>query len=65
MLFDARVAKSALLDEKEVARLYALSTTTLRNWRAKGEGPRFIKLGKRAVRYRLADLETFIAQEKA
>jgi hypothetical protein len=33
----------------------AVTTGTLANWRSKGRGPRFIKLGK-AVRYRLPDI---------
>lgn len=50
-----------LLDETEVAALLALKVATLRNWRAKDEGPRYVKLGKRAVRYRRADLEKFVS----
>ncbi len=52
-----------LLDETEVAALLALKVATLRNWRAKDEGPRYVKLGKRAVRYRRADLEKFVSGE--
>lgn len=56
-------APGDLLDEKEVAAILALAVTTLRNWRAlgPGHGPRFVKLGKRAVRYRRSDLAEFIA----
>lgn len=50
-----------VLIPKEVAAEYRLAERTLANWRAKGEGPRFLKLGKRAVRYRRADVEAFIA----
>lgn len=49
-----------LLDEREVATVLHIAVDTLRNWRWKGEGPRAIKLGKRAVRYRRADVEAFI-----
>lgn len=52
---------SDLLDEKEAARYLKLATTTLRNWRAAREGPVALKIGRRAVRYRFADLEAFIA----
>lgn len=50
-----------LLDEREVADALSVALNTLRNWRWKGEGPRFVKLGKRTVRYRRADLEAFVA----
>lgn len=48
-----------LLDEKEAAAIAGLSTTTFRNWRSLKQGPHFLKIGKRAVRYRRSDLEAF------
>ncbi len=50
-----------LLSEKEAAELLGCGFRTLRNWRAKRGGPRFVKVGQRLVRYRRADLEAFIA----
>lgn len=50
-----------LLSEIEVAASLSVAIPTLRNWRWRGEGPRFVKLGKRAVRYRRADVDAFIA----
>ncbi len=49
-----------LLNEQEVADLLHVAVNTVRNWRWRGEGPRAIKLGKRAVRYRRADVDAFI-----
>jgi len=49
-----------LLNEREVADLLHVAVNTVRNWRWRAEGPRAIKLGKRAVRYRRADVEAFI-----
>lgn len=52
-----------LLDEGAAARLLGLSSHTLRAWRAatRGpKGPRFVRCG-RSVRYRLADLESWMA----
>ena len=40
-----------------------LRAPTLRNWRWRGEGPRYRKLGKRMVRYARADLLAFIEGE--
>ena len=50
-----------LVDEKDAAAVLTLKVATLRNWRALKQGPKFIKLGKRAVRYRRGDLAAFIA----
>jgi predicted DNA-binding transcriptional regulator AlpA len=36
-----------------------LSVATLRAWRLKGKGPRFVRFG-RAVRYLAADVERFV-----
>jgi predicted DNA-binding transcriptional regulator AlpA len=49
-----------LLDENEAAASLSVAVQTLRNWRWKGEGPRFVKVGARLVRYRRADLAAFI-----
>ncbi|MHB1282565.1 MAG: helix-turn-helix transcriptional regulator [Metallibacterium scheffleri] len=51
---------SNLLDERELAARLHVSVSTLRNWRVARRGPPFVKLGLRAVRYRLADVERFI-----
>ena len=49
-----------LLHEIEAADLLALSPRTLRNWRALGQGPSYIKLSGRCIRYRLNDLIEFV-----
>jgi predicted DNA-binding transcriptional regulator AlpA len=47
------------LTEREVSDLLGLSVATLRAWRHRRQGPRFLRLG-RAVRYLPADLEDFV-----
>ncbi len=47
------------LTEREVAELLGLSVATLRAWRHRGKGPRFLRLG-RSVRYLPADLDDFV-----
>lgn len=47
------------LTEREVSDLLGLSVATLRAWRHRGQGPRFLRLG-RAVRYLPADLDDFV-----
>ena len=47
------------LTEREVAALLGLSVATLRAWRHRGKGPRFLRLG-RSVRYLPSDLADFV-----
>jgi len=51
---------SKLVDETVAGEYLGLQLQTLRNWRIAGKGPRFYKVGGRAVRYRLSDLDAFI-----
>lgn len=53
------ITQICLLDEQEVSRRLSVSVNTLRYWRACGEGPNYIKLG-RLVRYDAGALEKFI-----
>ena len=46
------------LSQKELAERWKLSPRTLEQWRWRGIGPRYLKLGGRVV-YRLEDIETF------
>jgi hypothetical protein len=52
-----------LVDETEAAAILGARVQTLRNWRWRGEGPRYRKIGLRLVRYHRADLATFAAGE--
>jgi len=49
-----------LLTTESAAAFLSVSKALLIKWRFYGGGPRFVKLG-RAVRYRISDLEDFIA----
>jgi predicted site-specific integrase-resolvase len=46
------------LNQVEVAKRWGFSPRTLENWRCRGEGPRFLKIGGKVV-YRLEDVEAF------
>jgi excisionase family DNA binding protein len=52
-------APARALTEREVAERLGLSVATLRAWRHRGQGPRFLRLG-RAVRYLPDDLDDFV-----
>ena len=47
------------LTERQVAEQLGLSVATLRSWRHRGKGPRFLRLG-RCVRYLPADVDEFV-----
>jgi predicted DNA-binding transcriptional regulator AlpA len=49
-----------LLSAREAAALLHLSERTLERFRVSGAGPKFVRLG-RSIRYRLTDIEAFIA----
>jgi predicted DNA-binding transcriptional regulator AlpA len=51
---------TALWDERETARLIHVSAAALRKWRREGTGPTYIRAG-RLIRYRKADVETWLA----
>ena len=48
------------LTENDVALRFRTSVKTVQSWRARGCGPRYMKLSA-AVRYRLADIEEYEA----
>ena len=49
----------SLLRTREAARELGISAGYLHNLRCRGQGPKFVRLG-RAVRYRLADLAAYV-----
>jgi excisionase family DNA binding protein len=51
--------RTTALTERQVAEQLGLSVATLRAWRHRGKGPRFLRLG-RAVRYLPADVDEFV-----
>lgn len=59
---DLLPAPGSLISDGELAAILGLSVITLRNWRCTGRGPRWVKIGARAVRYRREDVAQFIAQ---
>lgn len=56
------IHKNGLLTTKAAARHLSLSPKTLEKWRAQRRGPRFVKIGNKAVRYSKSDIEAFVAE---
>lgn len=52
---------SAVLTTSEAAAYLSIQPTTLEQWRWNGKSPRFVKIG-RSVRYRITDLDAFLAE---
>ncbi len=57
-------ADDTLLSQKRVATMLGLTTRALEAWRARGEGPAFIRLSVRCIRYRRADVEAWLASRE-
>lgn len=58
---DAPTYNSALdleraLSTREMCGLLGIATITAAQWRPRGEGPRFFRVGNRGIRYRLGDV---------
>lgn len=56
------VTQKNLLDTREAAEVLRLSPKTLECFRVTGGGPIYVKLSRKAVRYRVSDLENWISQ---
>lgn len=48
--------------ERQAAQLLKVSEKTLQYWRLTGNGPKFVRISKRCVRYRRRDLIAWIEQ---
>ena len=57
----ASASEHRILTDIEVAERLGVSRFTVRSWRLKGVGPRFLKMG-RAVRYRSQDVDEYERQ---
>ncbi len=54
-------ADGPLLPPKSVATLLGLTPRALEAWRQRGDGPAFIRISKRCVRYRREDVEAWLS----
>ncbi len=53
---------SEYLDEDGLHERFLIPPRTAQRWRASGGGPPFIRLGKRRIAYRTADVERWLAE---
>lgn len=58
---EAVKTRESLLTTPQAADFLGLAAPTLESWRCRGTaGPRYVRLSKRAVRYRAADLDEWV-----
>lgn len=53
---------SDFLNINEAARYLRVTPLTLRNWRQRGEGPPWIRLGPRMIRYPVPSLSAYLVE---
>lgn len=58
-------SRERLLTPMEAAELLTLQPSTLAEYRTHGKGPRFIRLSRNTVRYKLTDLLDFIHSQES
>jgi hypothetical protein len=51
---------NALITPADAAARLRVRPRTLEFWRARGHGPRFVRLGEKTIRYTIADLDAFV-----
>lgn len=51
-----------LLKEVDVAKLFRVTPWTVRQWRLKKIGPRYVRVGHKTIRYHVNDLNEWVRQ---
>jgi predicted DNA-binding transcriptional regulator AlpA len=57
-------ASDELLDDRELAAWLKVSRETCQQWRTRGEGPPYVKIAARAVRYQRNQVETWLVKRR-
>lgn len=52
--------KTIVLSDIDAGPYIGVSPKTLRNWRSRGEGPRYVRYSARCVRYRISGLDAYV-----
>jgi hypothetical protein len=53
--------RNEYLDENGLHEQYDIPPRTAQRWRASGDGPEYVRVGKRRILYRIADVERWLA----
>jgi len=54
------IEQESTFTPRKAAQYLGISEAALRLWRAEGKGPRYFRAGEKLVRYRKADLDSWI-----
>lgn len=54
------LAQNKFMNEKETALMLGFSQRTLQNWRHSGQGPKYLRVNRRVIRYRLSDVQSWV-----
>lgn len=58
-----RVSDPPLMDTHEASDYLRVPAKTLRSWRDRGEGPPYIRVNGRLVRYRVGDVDAWLDKQ--
>lgn len=61
-MLEAAEQLEKLLSEREASKFLDLTPAALRKWRQLRKGPAFVRLSTRCVKYRVEDLQKFLAE---
>lgn len=59
------MANELLLSSKQVSEILGIKLRTLQQWRLLGHGPKHIRLSEKIIRYRLEEVERWIADAES
>ena len=51
--------RETLINDRQLAKRWNIHEATPSNWRSRGVGPKFVRLAKQTIRYRLPDVEEY------
>ena len=54
-------SRAVLATPDQAADLLGVTPRALERWRASGDGPRYVRLSRSTIRYRVEDLDAFVA----
>ena len=52
--------QSEYIDEDGLSERYLIPARTAQRWRSSGDGPKWIRLGRRRILYRVSDVEEWL-----
>jgi hypothetical protein len=58
---DHEINPDTLLTDVELAKRAQRSARTIRLWRQRGIGPKFVRLGERGIRYKWSDWQDYVS----